>query len=136
MVATAQTAGTAALAVAVVVKLTRVLMLAPMTAIAAVVARRHPAERLTGARPPIVPLFIVGFVALVLVRTFVPVPDVVLAGADIVQSALLATALFAIGAGSKIDWLVRTGGHALGAAAISWALILALGAGVAWVVAG
>ena len=42
----------------------------------------------------------------------------------------------AIGAGLRIDRLVRTGGRALGAAAISWALILALGAGVAWVVAG
>lgn len=138
VVATAQTAGSTALAAAVVVKLTRVLMLAPMVAIASVGTRR--AARASGAAdaklPPVVPLFIVGFVALVLVRTFVPVPDEVVAAADLVRNALLATALVAIGASLRIERLVRTGGRALGVASISWALILVLGAGVAWVVAG
>ncbi|MFD1572659.1 putative sulfate exporter family transporter [Agromyces cerinus subsp. nitratus] len=44
VVATAQIAGTAALAVAVVVKLTGVLMLAPMVAITAAVERRRAVE--------------------------------------------------------------------------------------------
>jgi uncharacterized membrane protein YadS len=73
-----------------------------------------------------VPLFIVGFVALVLVRTFVPVPDAVLAVADIVQSALLATALFAIGASLRLEQLVRSGARALAAGALSWLVILGL----------
>ena len=138
VVATAQTAGATALAAAVVVKLTRVLTLAPMVALASLGSRR--AARASGAAvatlPPVVPLFIVGFVVLVLVRTFLPVPEGVIAVVDVVRNALLAVALVAIGAGLRIDRLVRTGGRALGAAAISWALILALGAGVAWVVAG
>jgi uncharacterized integral membrane protein (TIGR00698 family) len=125
VVATAQTAGATALAVAVVVKLTRVLMLAPMVAITSLVQRRR-ATATGGARPPIVPLFIVGFVALVLVRTFVPVPDAVLAVADIVQSALLATALFAIGASLRLEQLVRSGARALAAGALSWLVILGL----------
>lgn len=125
VVATAQTAGAAALAVAVVVKLTRVLMLAPMVAIASLVQRRRSATS-GGVRPPIVPLFIVGFVALVLVRTFVPIPDAVLAIADIVQSALLAMALFAIGASLRLEQLVRSGPRALAAGAVSWVLILGL----------
>jgi uncharacterized integral membrane protein (TIGR00698 family) len=45
VVATAQTAGAAALAVAVVVKLTRVLMLAPIVAIASIQTRRRDAGR-------------------------------------------------------------------------------------------
>ena len=74
VVATAQLAGPAALAVAVVVKLTRVLMLAPMVAITAAVERRRAIEP-AGPRPAIVPLFIAGFLAAVLLNTFVPLPE-------------------------------------------------------------
>ncbi|MFC5503239.1 YeiH family protein [Lysinimonas soli] len=131
VVATAGTAGAAALAIAVVVKLTRVLMLAPMVAIASVSTRRRAArlpatDEVAPPRPPIVPLFIVGFVALVLVRTFVPVPDAVLAVADVVQSALLAAALFAIGTSLRLERLVRSGPRALLAGALSWTAILGL----------
>lgn len=123
VVATAQAAGAAALAAAVVIKLTRVLMLAPMIAIASIAARRST----TGStRPPVVPLFIVGFVVLVLVRSFLPVPDAVLGIADIVQSVLLAAALFAIGASLRLETLLRSGARALGAAIVSWLVTLGL----------
>ena len=136
VVATAQTAGATALAVAVVVKLTRVLMLAPMVAIASVGARR--AARTPGVvdakLPPIVPVFIIGFLALVLVRTLLPIPDDVVAAVDLVRTALLAAALVAIGAGLRLERLVRTGGRAFAVAGLSWTIILLLGLGVAWVV--
>jgi len=137
VVATAGTAGAAALAIAIVVKLTRVLMLAPMVAIVSVTTRRRiaaadasrgadrsPEQRTT--RPPIVPLFIIGFVVLVLVRTFIPVPDAVLTIATIAQSALLAAALFAIGASLRLERLVREGPRALLAGALSWIVILGM----------
>jgi len=124
VVAAAQVAGPAALAAAIVIKLTRVLMLAPMVAVASVSARRKLEQ---GApRPSIVPLFIVGFVAAVLVRTFVPIPDAALAIADTLQSILLAAALFAIGASLRLERLIRSGPRALAAAALSWLVILAL----------
>ena len=131
VVATAGTAGAAALAVAIVVKLTRVLMLAPMVAIASIAARRRLAARTADEtearpRPPGVPLFIVGFVALVLVRNFVPIPDAILTAADIVQSALLAAALFAIGASLRLERVLRSGPRALLAGALSWIAILAM----------
>ena len=135
VVATAGTAGAAALAVAIVVKLTRVLMLAPMVAITSIGTRRRiaaqPATEPTTEseprpRPAIVPLFIVGFVVLVLVRTFLPVPDAVLTIAATVQSALLAAALFAIGASLRLERLLRSGPRALLAGALSWIAILAL----------
>lgn len=136
VVATAQSAGTAALAVAVVVKLTRVVMLAPMTAVISLDARRRArAAGGSGALPPIVPLFIVGFVALVLVRTFLPVPQVVVDSAEVIRTALLAVALAAIGAQLRLERLVRTGGRAVGAAALSWLVILALALGAAWLIA-
>ena len=126
VVATAQTAGAAALAVAVVVKLTRVLMLAPMVAVASISARRSPDRDRSAKNPPIVPLFIVGFLVAVLLRSFVPLPDAVLTIADLVQSALLACALFAIGASLRLERLARSGLRSLGAGLVSWVLILAL----------
>ncbi len=125
VVATAQTAGAAALAVAVVVKLTRVLMLAPMVAIAAIQTRRRNSTA-EARRPPIVPLFIVGFIAAVLLRSFVPLPDAVLAVANIVQSALLATALFGIGVSLRLEQLARSGVRAVAAGLVSWVAILGL----------
>ncbi|GAA1820766.1 YeiH family protein [Agromyces neolithicus] len=128
VVATAQIAGTAALAVAVVVKLTRVLMLAPMVAITAAVERRRAAD-VAGPRPAIVPLFVVGFLVAVLVNTFVPLPDWVLTGADVVQTALLAMALFALGASIRVAALVRTGWRALVVGLTSWVLVAVLAYG-------
>ena len=128
VVATAQIAGPAALAVAVVVKLTRVLMLAPMVAITAAVERRRAIEP-TGPRPPIVPLFIAGFLAAVLLNTLVPLPEPLLAGADLVQTALLATALFALGASIRVVELVHTGWRALVVGLTSWLLVAALAYG-------
>jgi uncharacterized integral membrane protein (TIGR00698 family) len=140
VVATAQIAGTSALAVAVVVKLTRVVLLAPMVAAAATIERRRLQTVSAGAggggdgtataRPPIVPLFVAGFIAAVLVRTLLPVPEVVLDIADAVQTALLAMALFALGAAIRVRTLITTGWRALVVGLGSWLLIavLALGA--------
>lgn len=134
VVATAQTMGAAALSVAIVVKLTRVLMLAPMVAIASVQTRRHPVavDAPATSNPPIVPLFIVGFIVAVLVRSFIPLPEAVLAIADILQSALLAAALFGIGASLRLETLARSGLRALGAGLVSWIVILALALAVVY----
>ena len=137
VVATAQIAGSAALAVAVVVKLTRVLMLAPVVAIASVVEhRRTLAVSLAGTatdagrtRLPIVPLFVAWFIVAVLVRSFVPLSEPVLGAADAVQTALLAMALFGLGSAVRLAALVRTGWRALLVGLLSWTLIAALALG-------
>lgn len=130
VVATAGVAGSAVLAVAVVVKLTRVLMLAPVVAIASLRTRRRgtPTDD-ESARPPVLPLFIVGFLALVAVRSILPIPVAVLDVVSLAQSALLAAALAGIGAGLRLERIARTGVRALAAGALSWALILALAYG-------
>jgi uncharacterized integral membrane protein (TIGR00698 family) len=131
VVATAQIAGTTALAVAVVIKLTRVLMLAPMVSLAAVVVRsRSAADAPSANRPPIMPLFVAGFLAAVVIRTLVDLPEPVLASADLVQTALLAMALFGLGTAVRLRELVKTGWRALIVGLLSWLLIavLALGA--------
>jgi len=138
VVATAQIAGPAALAVALVVKLTRVLMLAPVVAVASIVERRRisgvDAPRADAAapaakRPQLVPVFVGGFIAAVLVRSLVPLEPSLLEVADLVQTALLAMALFALGAAVNLGTLLRTGGKPLAVGLLSWAFIAALALG-------
>jgi uncharacterized integral membrane protein (TIGR00698 family) len=125
VVATAQIGGAAALAVAIVVKLTRVVLLAPLVAL---VGLAQPAS--DGKRPPIVPLFVLGFIAAMLLRTFVPLPEVVLQAGDIIQTVLLGLALVGLGSAIRVRSLVRTGGRAALVGLFSWALIAALGLGL------
>ncbi|MET0715987.1 MAG: putative sulfate exporter family transporter, partial [Mycetocola sp.] len=125
VVATAQLAGSGALAIALVVKLTRVLMLAPIVAVAGIVERRRNVSG-GAARPPIVPLFVAGFVCAMLIRTVVPLPEQVLVAADTVQTALLAMALFALGAAINLRRLGRTGWRSLVVGLLAWLLIAAL----------
>jgi uncharacterized integral membrane protein (TIGR00698 family) len=126
VVATAQIAGSAALTIAIAVKLTRVLLLAPVVAVAGVVMRRRDGRVEGAARPPLVPLFVLGFLSAVLVRTFVPLPDGVLDAAQVAQTALLAIALVALGSAVRLRELVGQGGSALAAGLLSWALVAAL----------
>ena len=131
VVATAQTAGASALAVAVIVKLTRVLLLAPMVAAAGV---HHRIGSDDGGRlPPIVPLFVVGFVAMAGLRSTGWLSPGVLGAAAVLQDLLLGMALFGLGSAVRVRQLLRTGTTALLAALASWLLIAALGLAAALV---
>ena len=123
VVATAQVAGAAALAIAVVVKLTRVALLAPMVAITGLVLRRE------GKHPAVVPLFLVGFLAAVVARTFLPLPEQFLTVADDLQFLLLGLALFGLGAAIRVGMLVRTGARPLAVAGLSWVAIAGMSLG-------
>lgn len=112
VVAAASPAGAAAVATAVTVKLSRVVLLAPMVAAVGVVQRRR-APGTAGARPPIVPLFLAGFLVMIAARSTGQVPEAVLAGAGTLTTLLLTGALFALGTAVRIPELVRTGGRAV-----------------------
>ena len=68
-----------------------------------------------------------------LVRTFVPLPEIVIEDASILQSILLAMALFGIGASLRLEKLARSGVRGLGAGLASWIALLALGLGIVWI---
>ncbi|GAB3052793.1 putative sulfate exporter family transporter [Sediminivirga luteola] len=131
VVATAGSAGTAALAVAVVVKLTRVVMLAPMTAVVSLAARRNPAllaaeargTDASGSRPAIVPLFVLGFLAAVLLRTSGWLPEAALETAAGAQHVLLGAALVALGSQVKIGRLLTTQSRYLALGLLAWIVI-------------
>ena len=101
--------GGSLLAVAVTVKLARVCLMAPVVAGVSLVRNRHE-TRLPGTkRPPIVPLFVAGFIAMILVASAGIVPAPVLGGVKLVQQFLLATAMFALGLGVHIKSLMKLG---------------------------
>lgn len=126
VVAAASPAGAAAVAAAVVVKLSRVVLLAPMVAVVSLAQRKQQQEA-TGKRPPIVPLFVVGFLVAVVVRSTGVLPEVVLSGAEQVTTVLLAGALFALGSAVRVRSLMRNGpkAFALGACSTVVALVVA-----------
>jgi uncharacterized integral membrane protein (TIGR00698 family) len=140
VVATAQTAGPTALGQAVVVKLMRIAMLAPIVAGVAMARRRRAASTAgatsavspsaadtsnpaTAGRPPLVPLFVLGFLVMVAVRsTGILSTEQV----DLSQDAanlLLAAGLFALGTAVDVPKLARTGARALVLGLVSWLII-------------
>jgi uncharacterized integral membrane protein (TIGR00698 family) len=116
VVAAASPAGAAAVAVAVVVKLTRVVLLAPMVAAVSILRRRRGA--VTGERPPLIPLFVLGFLAAMWLRSTDALPAPVLSAAQVLTTLLFAAALFSLGSGVQLGALLRSGrrGLTLGAA--------------------
>ena len=119
--------GGAALKAAVVTKLARVLLLAPVMAVVSVVRRRSAQQRTQGHRPPLVPLFVAGFVAMVVLRSCGILPESVLAAAKVVQTGALAAAMFALGCGVRLSMFRRVGARPLVLATASTALVSTVG---------
>jgi uncharacterized integral membrane protein (TIGR00698 family) len=120
--------GGLALQVAVAVKLARVLLLAPVLAVISYRTRRT-----AQVRPPLVPAFVVAFVACALLRGGLPAPALEVAGAA--QGAALATAMFALGCSLDVAVLRRTGRPLLALAACATVLVALLGLPAALVTA-
>jgi uncharacterized membrane protein YadS len=150
VVAAAGTAGAVAVQPAVVVKLMRVAMLAPMVAGAALVERRRAAgdgwktagegrkavgegptseegqQRIGGGRPPLLPLFVVGFLLMVALRSTGWLPVSAVGHAKQAQDLLLTAGMFGLGSGVRVRELARTGLKPVLLGLASWALIAAV----------
>ncbi|NJP89093.1 putative sulfate exporter family transporter [Nonomuraea sp. FMUSA5-5] len=108
-------AASGVLAVAVTVKLGRVVLLAPIVALTSYRSRTaSPSDRPeAGRRPPVVPLFVLAFLAMVAVRSTGLVPASVTGALPAVTNVLMAAALFGLGTGIDVRKLVRGGRAAL-----------------------
>jgi uncharacterized integral membrane protein (TIGR00698 family) len=126
VVAASSPAGAAAVAAAAVVKLTRVVLLAPVVAGVGLVERRAP--HVEPRRPPLVPLFVLGFLAMVGVRSAGILPDAALAVAKTATTLLLAGALFGLGCSVNMSALRKTGPRALLLGLASTVLVASVGA--------
>lgn len=133
VVAAASPAGAAAVSLAVVVKLTRVVLLAPMVAAVGIAQRRRGTT--TGERPPLVPLFVLGFLAMIALRSTGVVPAGVLSASAEATTVLFTAALFALGTAVRMGDLLRTGRRGLLLGACSTVLVAGVGL-VALLVAG
>jgi uncharacterized integral membrane protein (TIGR00698 family) len=130
VVAAAGTAGASVVAVAVVVKLTRVLLLAPVVATVSLYRRASDPEGATaGRRPPIVPLFVLGFLACAALRSFGLVPPEVLSVISHLQVGALGIALFGMGAAVRLATLFRRSGPVLVVATVSTLFIAGVSLG-------
>lgn len=123
VVATASVAGSSALAIAVVVKLTRVVMLAPLVAGVALVERRRTRTTTADKRPAIVPLFVLAFLGAVAVRSTGVLPAAFIDGAKLAETLMLAAALFGLGFAVHLPTLFRTGGRTAILGLASWIVI-------------
>ncbi|MCG2623122.1 putative sulfate exporter family transporter [Arthrobacter sp. I2-34] len=129
VVAAGGAVGSAALAVAVTVKLARVLMLAPIIAGVGWYRRRTQTGTTAGKRPPVIPLFVLGFIAAMLLRTWGFLPDPFLETAKWFQTALLTAAMFGLGLGVHFRGLATVGGKPVVLALTSTLTILAVSLG-------
>ncbi|MET8849618.1 putative sulfate exporter family transporter [Amycolatopsis sp. NPDC004625] len=124
VVAAAGPAGATAVGIAVVVKLSRVVLLAPVVALVGATERTR-----RGGHAPLVPLFVLGFLAMVAVRSTGLVPAFALDVAKTASTLLLAGALFGLGCAVRLGALLRRGGRALLLGFLSTLLVLGTGFG-------
>jgi uncharacterized integral membrane protein (TIGR00698 family) len=123
VVATASTKGTESLKAATIVKLTRVVLLAPMVAGVTFARRRHHPVTVGAKRPPIMPLFVAGFLAAIALRSTGGLSKGTLTHIKTYQTWLLAAALVGLGTGVQLTKLRKLGGKPLLLGLISWVLI-------------
>ena len=134
-VATAASGNDDAQDAAIVVKLTRVMLLAPLVAAVSFTRRRKLSHtNITDSKtqkaklPPVIPLFIIGFIAAISINSSFNLPSEFLSNVKWLEKSLLACALVGLGAGVDARKLRRVGTRPLALGLISWILIATLSA--------
>lgn len=98
---------------ATLVKLIRVSMLAPIVIVASLLIRAYVTTPADGERPPILPTFVVGFLALAALNSFGLIPAAI---SDLMSQAsrwLLLTAIAAVGMKTNLKQVLSVGGAAI-----------------------
>jgi len=126
VIATSSTGGDSAVHAATVVKLSRVVLLAPLVACVSIWVRRSSsglvakAKKADKTRVSVVPLFVVGFLVMIAVRTTGVIPDNWLTTLKTIEQVCLASALVGLGSDVRVSRLIKVGGRPLLLALISW----------------
>lgn len=118
VVAAGSTRGSAVLAGAVVVKLTRVMLLAPLVT-GVSISRSRGSSVDADTRPSPIPGFVAGFLVFVALRSTGLVPDSVVATTATIEKLLFAVALVGLGAGVRLDRIRKLGGAPLALGALA-----------------
>lgn len=136
-VAAAEMVGNDALEVAILVKLARVLLLGPVLVVLSVLIRRkarHESE--SKARPPIVPLFVGGFMLAVGVRSVGVIPEYGLTAIGLAERICFAFALFSLGTDVRLGRLRALGWRPLALGSLAYVAVALMGLGGAVAVLG
>ena len=123
VIATSSTGGETAVHAATVVKLSRVVLLAPLVASVSIWARRPSSGLVANAdkkQVSIVPIFVIGFLVMIALRTTGIIPDSWLAKLKTIEHVCLASALVGLGSDVRITRLIKVGGRPLLLALVSW----------------
>jgi len=112
VVAAAAPVGDTAANAAIIVKLTRVLLLAPLVILVGLMVRAEMKDSASSDQnqtgwTTLLPPFLLGFVALVLLGSIVALPEWLLDSAAIAKDILLAAAMFGLGTGVVIKKLAK-----------------------------
>ena len=138
VIATASSYSADSTASATVVKLTRVVLLAPLVMALSAARARQARKDLKSStttvdpekdpvpHPPILPLFLAGFLAAIAIRSTGWLADEVVINIKRAEQYLLATALFALGANVSVAKLRKVGGRPLVLGMVSWLVVASL----------
>ena len=126
VIATSSTGGDSAVQSATVVKLSRVVLLAPLVACVSIWVHRSSSGLVAKTKKTdkkhvsVVPLFVVGFLVMIAVRTTGVIPDNWLTRLKTIEQVCLASALVGLGSDVRVSRLIKVGGRPLLLALISW----------------
>lgn len=130
VVAAASTAGPDALHTAIVVKLSRIILLAPVITGLGVAHRRSGADgaRVSAGsrRPPLVPPFVLGFLAAAAIRSTGVLQPTWVDGIKLLETWTLCAALVGLGAGVRLAALRRITLRPVLVGLVAWALVAGL----------
>lgn len=115
---------------ATLVKLLRVAMLAPVVVIATLILRGTSKPDPSGERPPLIPSFVLAFILLAILNSFVALPAIVLSIAVDASGWLLLTAIAAVGLKTRPAEILKVGKPAA-ALLVAETLFLAVGVALA-----
>ena len=122
VVATASIDSDKALDAAVLVKMARILMLAPiLIGFSFLRNEKRPDQK---RRYRIIPMFIIGFLAAATLRSLDVFSDQVIEAIGDIRSFFIASAMFGLGAGVRLKALSSLGGRPLVFGLVSWVLIV------------
>lgn len=123
---------------AVIVKLTRTLMIIPVTLVLALYTSRKKTGKgtQTFSIGKIFPWFVLGFLAASVIRTFVPAPAVVFTDLSQAGKFVIVMAMAAIGLNTNVVKLVKSGGKPILLGFICWVVLAATSLAVQYTLLG
>ena len=100
--------------VATLVKLIRVALLAPVVLVISILVRRHAAEgELDGKRPPILPMFVVGFLIFATLNSLGLIPQIIVDWMSSLSRWALLISIAAVGMKTSLKRILDVGGQAI-----------------------